>query len=91
MADRTEISEQEVAFFRIVRTSRDWMTASDIAKAAGIAPRTGRAYALKFVRLGMLDHAEVWPAHRYRWSGTAAKRNNTYIRRLEQADAIFAM
>lgn len=89
MVERNEISAHEVAFARVARKAANWQTAKELAEQAGIAPRTGRAYALKFVRLGLFDQAEVWPAHRYRWSTMAAKRNRAYVQRLDQAAVIF--
>jgi hypothetical protein len=89
MTERNEISGQEVAFYRAALAATDWSTAKTLADVAGIAHRSGRAYALKFVKLGLLDLAEVWPAHRYRWSKLAAKRNRAYVQRLEQAAEVF--
>lgn len=91
MTERNEISAQEVAFFLAAsqRGEHQWSTAKELADASGIAPRTGRAYALKFVRLGLFDQAEVWPAHRYRWSELASKRNKAYLQRLEHAAYVF--
>lgn len=89
VVERNEISEQEVRFYRAAKATTDWTTASDLARAAKIAPRTSRAYALKFVKLGLFDLAEVWPAHRYRWSSVAAKRNRSYVDRLARAADVF--
>lgn len=86
--ERNEVSLQEVRFYRVAMKG-EWRTAKDLAKAAGIAERTGRAYALKFVKLGLFDQAEVWPAHHYRWSTLAGKRNKSYLQRLEQTSEIF--
>lgn len=69
--------------------AKGWATARELATAAGIADRTGRAYALKFVKLGLFDLAEVSPAHRYRWSTMAAKRNRAYMQRLTRAAEVF--
>lgn len=88
--ERNEISRHEIAFFHAAKSADGWRTAKELADTAGIAHRTGRAFALKFVRLGIADQAEVWPAHRYRWSKMADKRNRSYVQRLEQASEVFS-
>lgn len=72
-------------------TVQGWFTASELAEGAQIAPRTARAHALSFVRLGVFDQAEVFPAHRYRLSELADKRNVAMVRRLKEALVIFGL
>ena len=52
--------------------------------------RTVRLHTMRFVKLGMLDQAEVFPAYRYRWSKKSDRRNMAYSQRLEQAASVFA-
>lgn len=68
------------------------MTANDIAAAtSGIAARTVRAHLVRLVNLGLVDQAEVFPAHRYRLSDKAEKRNKAYLLRLLGAFDVFGM
>jgi predicted ArsR family transcriptional regulator len=68
-----------------------WLTGAEIAKKSGVVPRTVRAHLLKLVNLGLLDVAEVFPAHRYRISEKAEKRNASYIKRLDAAAEVFGL
>jgi hypothetical protein len=87
--EKNEISEQEVKFYCAL--NGEWKTSSKLAEMAKISPRTSRMYSLKFVRLGLADRAEVFPAHRYRLSDKAGKRNISYVQRLEEARAVFGL
>ena len=46
--------------------------------------------AVRFVRAGLVDQAEVFPGHRYRFSGMAEKRNRTLLERLARAEEVLA-
>lgn len=89
--ERNEISIHEARAYLAFRTAEGWMTSKDLAARAGIAPRTARLHALRFVQLGIVDQAEVFPGHRYRLSPNARNRNLAYLQRLEQACDIFAL
>lgn len=89
--ERNEISEHEVRIYLTLKNSGTWMTNAEIADTANVAPRTARAHTLKLVKLGILDLAEVFPAHRYRIASTASKRNAGYHHRLENAQAVFGL
>jgi hypothetical protein len=43
------------------------------------------------VDANIVDQAEVFPAHRYRLSKKARKRNINYIQRLERAAEVFGL
>ncbi len=88
--ERNEISRHEVAVFKVL-VDGGWLTSRDLAERASVAPRTARAHALKLVKLGIVDQAEVFPAHRYRLSEFAAKRNRTYMDRLRQAAEVLGV
>ena len=85
-----EISEHEIRFWKALHL-REWQTSRELAEAAGVAPRTARAFALKFVRLGIAEQAEVFPGHRYRVSPFAEKRNRGYVDRLHVAAQVFVV
>lgn len=89
--ERNEISIHEVKVYEIFAANKDrWMSNSDIAKAIkDVSPRTIRLHTKRFVDLGILDAAEVFPAHRYRWSSHGARRNKSYSLRLDKASEIF--
>jgi predicted transcriptional regulator of viral defense system len=96
MKETNEISLHAVRVFallidRVATQEHGWVTAKEIADGAEIAPRTARAYAKRFVESGIADLAEVFPAHRYRLSPTAEKRNKGYYQRLEQAMQVFGI
>jgi hypothetical protein len=91
--ERNEVSRHEVEVIRVLTSHQgQWLTNQQIRDAAtDVAPRTVRATTLKLVRLGLLDQAEVFPAHRYRLSGFAAKRNRGYWDRVQQAAEVFGV
>ncbi len=90
--ERNEVSSHEVRLYRAAKASgATWLTSQDLAQAAGVASRTARAHAAKLVKLGILDLAEVFPAHRYRFSDKADKRNQAYIHRLDKAAEVFGL
>lgn len=89
--ERNEVSIHEVKVFQaLAARSGDWLSNRELAALVeGVSYRTVRAHTMKFVRLGLLDQADVFPAHRYRLAATAGKRNKTYLQRLEQAASVF--
>ncbi len=89
--ERSKISFHEIKVYRVLSSASPdrWLTSADIATKAELAPRTARSHTLRFVKLGLLDQAEVFPAHRYRWSKKANRRNVAYLQRLEFADEVF--
>lgn len=89
--ERNEISVHEVRVYVALKAAGGWLTNTEIAEAAKVAARTARAHTLKLVRLGVLDLAEVFPAHRYRLAELAKKRNTAYVQRLESARAVFGL
>lgn len=89
--ERNEVSIHEVRVYVALKAAGGWMTNAEIAEAAEVAPRTARAHSLKLVRLGVLDLAEVFPAHRYRLAEHARKRNAAYTQRLEAAREVFGL
>lgn len=89
--EKSEISIHEIKVCDALKKSGNWMTNKEIAKQAEISDRTVRAHTLKLVKLGLLDQAEVFPAHRYRWSEKAEKRNAGYWVRLKMAANVFNM
>lgn len=88
--ETNEVSHHQIRVFRALKGGQ-WFTASEIASATGVAGRTSRAHLRNLTSLGLLDVAEVFPAHRYRLSEKAEKRNAAYMRRLEEAAAVFGL
>lgn len=90
--EKNEVSIHEVKVFSAFSSCNGaWKTAAEVAQDAGVATRTARAHCLKLVRLGILDQAEVFPAHRYRLSAKAAKRNVAYHQRIQTAIEVFSL
>lgn len=89
--ERNEISAHELRVYLVVAGAAGWMTNAEIAAAAKVAPRTARLHTLRLVKLGVFDQAEVFPAHRFRISAKAAKRNIGYVQRLEKAREAFGV
>lgn len=81
-----EISIHEAKVFKFMRDSGSaWRTNSEIATGGGVSPRTARHHSRRLVGLGLLDQAEVFPAHKFRLSVKADKRNKAYLSRLVAA------
>jgi hypothetical protein len=89
--ENKEISLHEVKVWRALKANAErWMTNKEIAAlVSGVAPRTVRAKTIKLVMLGLLDQAEVFPAHKYRVAEKARQRNASYVLRLEGAAEVF--
>jgi predicted transcriptional regulator len=82
--ENNEISAHEVRLYQTLLSS-EWVTSKDAAHKSNVAARTARHHLRRLVELGICDLAEVFPAHRYRISKMASKRNKAYLLRLEYA------
>jgi predicted ArsR family transcriptional regulator len=89
--ETNEVSEHLAKLFLAAEKAEKWMTSKELAKQAGVSDRTARAHCLKLVKAGILDQAEVFPAHRYRLSKMADKRNKTFLARIRQAAEILGL
>ena len=90
--EKNEVSRQEIEVFRVLLGSQAWMSNREIASACkDVADRTVRAMTLKFVQLGLVEQAEVFPGHRYRVCPKANKRNRGYVDRLKHAADVFGV
>lgn len=90
--ETNEVSMHQCRVFSaLLSSAASWLTSREVASKAEVAQRTARAHLLKLVNLGIVDQAEVFPAHRYRLSSKADKRNKTYFRRIEIAAKIFGV
>lgn len=87
--EQSEVSINQVKLYQYLKTTGAWMTNKDLATALGISLRNASLHTQTLVRLGILDQAEVFPGHRYRYSAKAKKRNLAYVQRLEEATEIF--
>jgi len=89
--ESNEVSVHEVSVYQALKSAGRWMTNKEIHEAIdNIAQRTVRSHTLKLVKLGLVDQAEVFPGHRYKWSDKSEKRNLTYVNRLDNASEVFA-
>lgn len=90
--ERNEVSRHEVLVYLALASKRDsWLSNQEIADATSVALRTVRAHTKRLVSLGLIDQAEVFPAHRFRWAEKGAKRNASYALRLDAAAQVFGL
>jgi DNA-binding CsgD family transcriptional regulator len=90
--EKNEVSIHEAKLFvALAKNGTEWRTSKELAKVAGLNERTARAHCYKLAKLGLVDTAEVFPAHRYRMADKADKRNGGYVRRLRAACEVFGL
>jgi len=90
--EKADVSLHEVRVFQLLRANpKRWFTNVEIANEAQVARRTARLHTLRFVKLGLLDLAQVFPGHRYRWAQKSSNRNAAYVLRLEKAMEAFGV
>jgi len=90
--ERNEISIHELSVWLALKRAGKWITNDELfAMVDGVRPRTVRTHTKKFVELGLVDLAEVFPGHRYRISEMASKRNKAYVLRLDAAIEQFGL
>ena len=87
--EASEVSLHMARIFVFMTQTPGWKTNQEIAAGAAVAGRTARAHTKKLVELGILDQADVFPAHRYRISARADTRDKAYLFRLKEAAKIF--
>lgn len=81
--ETSQISEHQLRVFCFMMDLPDrWLSSQEIAQGAGVNPRTSRQYCKYFTEAGLFDMIEVFPGHRYRFSGMAEKRNPAIYKRL---------
>lgn len=92
MEERNEVSIQEVQVYHALVTHKQWLSNKEIAQLSGVASeRTVRFQTRKLVQLGLIDVAEVFPSHRFKWSEKGEKRNHAYALRLQKAGEVFGI
>jgi hypothetical protein len=89
--ETNEISLHQVKIFEFVRKADRWVTMKDVVAATGSRRETVGNHLRRFVSLGLMDQAEVWPGHRFRVSVLAEKRNKAMLERLDRAKEIFGV
>lgn len=87
--ETNEVSLHQAKVFKSVTSN--WVTASDVANKTGVAQRTARHHCKILSDAGIFDQAEVFPAHRYRLSDKAGKRDKAFFNRLTTACEIFGL
>jgi hypothetical protein len=65
-----------------------WLTNDEIAKEAGVKARTARQYTFRFVKQGLLENAETFPAYRFRLLASVTELN-PYRQRIEAVTEAF--
>lgn len=81
------VSVHEIRVFRSLEGA-GWVTAGDVSKSARVSPRTARSHLLKFVQLGLVEVARVFPAFRYRIAANVDEHQ--YAVRLRKASTLFS-
>jgi hypothetical protein len=85
------VSLHEVKVWVVLRDRPgQWFTNEEIAKEAGVNVRTARRYTLRFVKFGLLERAETFPAYRFRLASKVAEPN-AYQQRIEAAIEPFGL
>lgn len=90
--ERAEISRHEVAVYNCFRDRpAQWMTNDEAHEiTVGVAKRTIRLHTKRLLDLGILDRMELFPAHKFKLSDKASKRNAAYLARLQAAAVVFS-
>ena len=81
------VSVHEIRVFHSLEGA-GWVTARDISKSARVSPRTARSHLLRFVQLGLVEVARVFPAFRYRIAANVDEHQ--YAVRLRKASTLFS-
>jgi predicted transcriptional regulator len=87
--ESSEVSVHQFRVFQSVKSAGSWLTVKEIAEKANVARRTAAQHAFRFVNAGIFEQAEVFPAHRYKFSSLASKRDKAFMARMERAAVIF--
>lgn len=88
--EKSEISLHLIKVWETLKNKDGWLTNRQIAEAVKFSERTVRAHTLYLVNAGLIDQAEVFPQHRYRYSKMGDKRNVSFVKRMEEASKIFS-
>lgn len=89
--ERSEVSLHLVKVFKTIKDlNGKWIGNQQIAEQTGVAKRTVSAHTLHLVEAGVINQAEVFPAHQFQISEVGNKRNKTFFERLEKAMEIFS-
>jgi len=83
--EKSEVSLHLVKVWNTLKNKDGWITNKEIANEVKFSERTVRAHTLYLVNSGLIDQAEVFPAHRYRYSKMGIKRNPAFVKRIELA------
>lgn len=79
---------------KVFKTIKDlngkWINNQQIAEKTGVAKRTVSAHTLHLADAGIINQAEVFPAHQFQISEVGNKRNKAFFERLEKAAEIFS-
>jgi predicted transcriptional regulator of viral defense system len=90
-AEKSTVSLHEVKVWRALRGKPgQWLTNEEIAKDSEVKVRTARQYTARFVKRGLLERAETFPAYRFRWVNKVAEPS-AYQQRIEAAIEVFGL
>lgn len=89
--EKNEVSLHQLKVYLFVRDAKKWVTNVDITNGVGFSNRTVRMHTKNFVELGIFDHVEVFPGHRFKVADKPEVRNKAYFQRLQQAIEVFGL
>lgn len=89
MDEPKEISGHLVRVVAFVQLAGDWVDAKQIAHGTKMVERTVRAHARRMADLGIFDLVPVFPAHRYRFSKQAQKKQRMLMNRIRESASMF--
>ena len=82
------ISPHEIRVWLTLKDAGRWLTALEVSAMAKVGHTTAALHLRRFVALGLVERALVFPGYRYR---VAAKPNTEYISHLDSAAAVLAL
>jgi hypothetical protein len=89
--EKSEVSRHQLSVYLFVNGTKGWVTNYDTARGANVAFRTARLHSKMLVDLGIFDHAEVFPGHRFKLAVQAEKRNKPFWLPLQVATEVFGL
>lgn len=88
--EKSEISLHLVKVFKAIKDADGkWVTNKEVSAMIKMPLRTVASHTLHLSDAGMINQAEVFPAHKFQFSGKADKRNKAFYERVIRAMEIF--
>ena len=85
----TKISRHYIAVYFACKRDGGWMTAKQLASAAGVSRRAAANHANNFRAAGLFDHQALFPEHVYRFSRDGASKHKADVALMANAAEAF--